>query len=281
LSKDQIWKRVIEKFFSKFTEFFLPELHKDIDFNYKPKFLDNELLKISQKSGSKNRASDKLVEIRLKDGTDRCILVHIEVQDSKKDDFIFRMFQYHYRILDKLNKEIVALAIYTDGNSKFKPNEYHKAFYGTELSYKFNTYKILDQKDKKEDLKSNNNPFALIILASLYYLESKKNDNKRYNFKIELTKLLLKKGYKRKDIFELFEFINVLMNFIDVDLESEFYKEIEKMPKVKEKQVISEFRKIAKKEGIKEVAKNLKKLGVEVNKISKATELTIEEIENL
>jgi len=111
--------------------------------------LDNELLKISQKSGSKNRASDKLVEIRLKDGTDRCILVHIEVQDSKKDDFIFRMFQYHYRILDKLSKEIVALAIYTDGNSKFKPNEYHKEFYGTELSYKFNTYKILDQKDKK------------------------------------------------------------------------------------------------------------------------------------
>ncbi|MBC7476159.1 MAG: hypothetical protein H7263_17890 [Candidatus Sericytochromatia bacterium] len=281
MSKDQIWKRVIEKFFSKFTEFFLPELHTNIDFKYKPKFLDNELLKISQKSGGKNRSSDKLVEIKLKDGTDRCILVHIEVQDSKNDDFIFRMFQYHYRILDKLNKEIVALAIYTDSNLKFKPNEYHKEFYGTEISYKFNIYKILEQKDRKEDLKNSNNPFALIILSSLYYLESKKNDDKRYNFKLELTKLLLEKSYKRKDIYELFEFINVLMNFIDIDLESKFYKEINEMPRTKEKQLISSFKKIAMKEKSTEIAKNLKNKGFSLIDISETTGLTKEEIEKL
>ena len=58
---------VIGKFFKQFTEFFLPELHKDIDFTHKPKFLDNQLLKIVQKSGGKDRESDKLVEIKLKD----------------------------------------------------------------------------------------------------------------------------------------------------------------------------------------------------------------------
>jgi hypothetical protein len=29
--KDHIWKRIIGKFFIQFTEFFLPDLHKDID----------------------------------------------------------------------------------------------------------------------------------------------------------------------------------------------------------------------------------------------------------
>ncbi|MFN8576025.1 MAG: Rpn family recombination-promoting nuclease/putative transposase [Candidatus Sericytochromatia bacterium] len=137
--KDHIWKRIIGKFFNKFTEFFLPDLHKDIDFTHKPKFLDNQLLKIVQKSGGKDRESDKLVEVKLKDGSNRFILIHVEVQDSRKPDFNFRMYQYQYRIFDKFNKKVVALAIYTDSNSKFKPNEYSDEFYGTEINYKFNT----------------------------------------------------------------------------------------------------------------------------------------------
>ncbi len=191
------------------------------------------------------------------------------------------MFQYYYRISDKFNKEMVALAIYTDGNSKFKPNEYYKSFYGTELTYRFNTYKILDQKSRKEELKNNDNPFALVILASLYYLESKNSDDKRYNFKIELTKLLLEKGYKKKEIYELFEFINVLMNFSDDMLENKFYKEINKMPKVKEKQVISGFKKIVRKEKSIEMAEIMLKDNEPIEKIIKYTGLTKEEVNTL
>lgn len=281
MSKDQIWKHIIGKFFREFTEFFLPELHKDIDFNKKPKFLDNQLSKITQKSEGKNRESDKLVEVKLKDGSEKWILVHIEIQDSKKDDFIFRMFQYYYRIFDKFNKKIVALAVYTDSNSKFNPAEYKDSFYGTEIIYKFNTYKVLDQKDKKEFLKNNANPFALVILSSLYYLESKKDDDKRYNFKIELTKLLLEKGYKKKDVWDLFDFIDVLMSFSNDKLEKKYYKEIEDMPKAKEEKIIGGYQRFVIKRKISEVAKNMLKENISVKLIAKVTGLKIREIEEL
>lgn len=279
--KDHIWKRIIGKFFKQFTEFFLPELYKDIDFTYKPKFLDNQLLKITQKSGGKDRESDKLVDVKLKDGSNRFILIHIEVQDSKKSDFAFRMYQYQYRIFDKFNKEVTALAIYTDSNSLFKPNSYSKELYGTKITYQFNTYKILEQKDKKEALKSNDNPFGLVILSSLYYLESKNNDNKRYNFKLELTKLLLEKGYKRKDIYELFEFIDILLKFDNDILEEKYIEEINKVSKTKEKEIISPFRKITRKHAMNDVAINMLKNNEPIEKICAYTGLTIKEVEDI
>lgn len=279
--KDHIWKRIIGKFFNKFTEFFLPDLHNDIDFTHKPKFLDNQLLKIVHKSGGKDRESDKLVEVKLKDGSNSFILIHVEVQDSRKPDFSFRMMQYYYRIFDKFNKELTALAIYTDSNSKFKPNSYSKEFYGTKITYEFNTYKVLEQKDKIEILKSSDNPFGLVILASLYYLDSKDNDNKRYNFKIELTKLLLEKDYKRKDIYELFEFIDILLKFNDDILEEKYIEEINKVSKTKEKEIISPFKRITIKRNSEKIAMNLLKEGSKVELVSKVTGLSKKEVEEL
>lgn len=281
MSKDKIWKHIIGKFFKEFTEFFMPELYNNIDFTEKPKFLDNQLLKITHKSEGKNRESDKLVEVKLKDGTNKWVLIHIEVQDSKQEDFSFRMFQYYYRIFDKFGKKITALSIYTDSNEKFKPTEYIDEFYGTKITYKFNTYKVIEHKDKKETFKKNKNPFALVILATLYYLESKKDDKKRYTFKIELTKLLSERGYKRKDIYELFDFIDVLMSFSDSKLEDLFCKEIEQMPKVKDLKPIGGYKKSVMKLRSMEIAKNMLKEGINIETIIKVTGLTKEEIEKL
>lgn len=281
MSKDKIWKNIISKFFSSFTEFFLPDLHEKIDFTKKPKFLDNQLSKITQKSDGKNRESDKLVEVQLIDGSSKWVLIHIEIQDSKKDDFVFRMYQYQYRIFDKFNKKVVAIAIYTDGHKTFKPNEYKDSFFGTEISYKFNTYKILDQKNNIDELKNNKNPFALVVLTSLYYLESKKDENKRYNFKLELTRLLLQKGYKLKDVLDLFDFIDVLISFKDLKLEYDFQKEVENMSKVKEKKPIGGYKRLVLNEGKKEIVLNGVKEGLSNELLSKLTKLSIAEIEQI
>lgn len=285
MRKDRIWKNVLEKFFISFTEFFLPELHKNIDFSKPIKFLDNELSKITQKSEGKNRASDKLVEVSLNDGTNRWVLVHIEVQDARKTDFAFRMFQYYYRIFDKFNKKIVAISIYTDDNGKFKPSEYNDTFFGTEINYKFNIYKVLDQKNNIVKLKESTNPFSLVILASLYFLESKKDENKRYNFKIELVKLLFKKGYTNQEIKELFDFIDILVKFKSEQLEIKYLEEVDKMAKTKEKPLIGSYNKMLIDRGSKnrdiEIILNGKKEGLSNEMLSKLTKLSIEEVENI
>ena len=60
-----------------------------------------------------NRSADQIVKVRLKDGHEQWILIHIEVQSTNEKDFSERMFQYFYRIYDAYAQEIVAMAVMT------------------------------------------------------------------------------------------------------------------------------------------------------------------------
>lgn len=279
MKKDEIWKRVIEKFFNDFVSFFMPNLHKDIDFSVKEKFLDKELQKISVKSSRKNRKVDELIEIKLKDGTDKLFLLHVEVQGYDDPEFATRMYKYQYRIFDKFDKDVIALAIFIDSDESFKPNKYEKNLYETEIRYKYKTYKVLEQKE--ELLKKDKNPFALVILASLYYLKAKNNQKKKFSYKLKLVELLSLKRYKQEDINDLFDFIDNLISFKNKKLEKLFYEELEKMPKVKEKEVIGGYKKIVIKKRNIEITQNLYKLGIDLEKIVHATGLSIEEVKEI
>ncbi|PRX31085.1 hypothetical protein BX659_106118 [Orenia metallireducens] len=79
------------------------------------------------------------------------------------------MFKYFYRIYDKYNKKIVALAIFTEDRKGYKPSSFDYDFHGTKLSYHYNNYKILEQQES--ELLDSDNPFAMVILARLYSLE--------------------------------------------------------------------------------------------------------------
>ncbi|MBC7472815.1 MAG: hypothetical protein H7263_00880, partial [Candidatus Sericytochromatia bacterium] len=148
------------------------------------------------------------------------------------------------------------------------------------------TYKVLEQ--NQELLKKSNNIFAFLVLAVLYSLKAKDNQKTKLKFKVELTKILVERNYSQDEITELFEFINLFLSFSSEKYDNLFYEELEKMPKVKEKEVLNSFEKFMMKklkskieDKSKEIAKNFKELGVELEKISKATGLTKEEIENL
>ena len=69
---DSAWKEVIEKLFESFTEFFFPEIHRDIDFSKGIEFLDSELREITPYGNVGKRYADELVKVHLKDG--ECIL---------------------------------------------------------------------------------------------------------------------------------------------------------------------------------------------------------------
>lgn len=191
ISRDQIWKEIIEDLFPKFIEFFLPELYLDIDFNKKVNFLEQELNKLFPNSKENSRRVDKLAEVTLKNKRKKLILVHVEVQGYYDKNFDKRIFSYYYRIYDRFKKDIVTLAIFTEDNKNYKPNKYNRNNYGTEITLKYNIYKILEQSEK--ELLNSKNIFSLVILASLYSLKSQNDDEKKLNFKTELAKLLFKK----------------------------------------------------------------------------------------
>ena len=88
-------------------------------------------------------------------------MVHVEVQGSHDKTFAKRMFTYFYRILDKYDRPITALAILTDKNKSFHPTFYKYEFLETSVLYKFKTYKALDA--DIQELEKSDNPFASVI----------------------------------------------------------------------------------------------------------------------
>ncbi len=111
---DGLWKKVIADLFEEFMLFFARDLSKEIDFNNEPNFLQQGLFKeiILRKKG--RNVADQIVKVFLKNGEEKWILIHIEVQDKASDDFSKRMFRYFYRIYDKFDKEVYAIALMTD-----------------------------------------------------------------------------------------------------------------------------------------------------------------------
>ncbi|MFH0924672.1 MAG: hypothetical protein V1872_03420 [bacterium] len=157
---------IVEDLFQDFVMFFMPDLYTDVDFNKGYEFLDKELAILFPESEEGQRYVDKLTKVFLKDGTDKWILVHIEIQGYRDTEFAKRMFIYFYRVFDKYQKDLIALALFTDNYKNFNPKKYEYNFYQTRLTYEYRTYKVIEQKEK--ELEESKNPFALVILAGIY-----------------------------------------------------------------------------------------------------------------
>lgn len=288
MKKDEKWKSLISKYLKDFLAFFMLDLYKEVDFEKGYEFLDGELNRIKIKSKSKNRRSDKLVKVYLKDGTEKYILIHIEVQGYFDDEFSKRMFKYFYRISDLHDTyDITAISIFTDEDKSFKPSKFEKTLFGTEISYKYNTYKVLEQKEKY--LKKSDNIFAFVVLTTLYSLKAKDNQKKKFDFKLELVKILSNKNYSKETIIEIFEFLDLLLSFKSKKLEILFDLEVDKMPSVKEKEIMGSYKKFLlnkakneiKNEINTEIIINGNKNGFSNNDLAKITKLSIKEIEEI
>ena len=80
VTKDILWKGIIEDCFEDFFQFFLPGMGGKIDFERGVVFLDKELEQLMPESVNNPRYADKLVKLCTKDGEEHWILIHIEAQ---------------------------------------------------------------------------------------------------------------------------------------------------------------------------------------------------------
>ncbi|WP_243459368.1 hypothetical protein [Metabacillus bambusae] len=235
------------------------------------------------------------MKVFLKNGEEKWILIHIEVQGDYDPGFSKRMFQYCYRIFDKYNQDICAIALLTDGTKSFRPNKYHRSYHGTELIYKYNIYKFSDQDENQLLLSSN--PFALAVLAGKFANEAKTDDEKRYRFKRKLIKLVLQKNNNPQEEQRIY--ISTLIYFIDYLLqlpkeltqklrnEIILSKEMETMYLDRKNLPLTfgELMKLerdeGKEEGKRKVARRMLIEGLPVEMIAKLTDLPEDEIRKL
>ncbi len=223
---DAYWKEIVTVLFEDCVRFFLPEVGEQIDFDYPPEFLEQELHKLIADETKRGKIyNDKLAKVRLKDGSEQWLLIHIEVQSYRETDFAARMFSYFYRIYDKYGPNLTALAIYT-GSERQPPDTFRYELFGTEVIYRFNAFSVRQAVEK--DLLASDNPFSLVILAAKHVLQTRKNVQKRYSFKKKLFTIAIQKGYTRQKTVALLRFVHLIL-IMSKDLEIEFKTEFVKL----------------------------------------------------
>jgi hypothetical protein len=94
MSADTVWKEVLDRYFEDFLRFFLPHVHRGIDWSRKPAFLDKELQEILRGGRFGRRYADKLVRVCLREGRETWLLLHVEVEGRAEADFARRMYLY-------------------------------------------------------------------------------------------------------------------------------------------------------------------------------------------
>jgi hypothetical protein len=117
-----------------------------------------------------------------KDGTERWMLIHLEIQGWNDKHFSKRMFQYYYRVLDRYDKPVTAMAIFTGRDGK--------------------------------NIMESDNPFAIVLLvAKLVSLKKIKN---KHEFDLALLgkKELIVRLLEEKKIFSERK-IDAIRTFLD------------------------------------------------------------------
>src|SRR5829696_6849857 len=84
---DGAWKQVLRDLLPECIAFVHADLHRAIDWSRTPQFMDKELQAVARRAATGRRNVDLLAQAWLHDGQERWILIHVEVQDRKEEEF--------------------------------------------------------------------------------------------------------------------------------------------------------------------------------------------------
>jgi hypothetical protein len=278
VTKDELWKGIIEELFEDFLHFFFPKFVHEVDFTKPFEFLDKELNELIPASESENRRADLLVKVFLKNGYEKWILIHTEVQGYGDKYFPLRMYTYNYRSYDRFNQDVVGLAILTDENPDFRPTFYERETWGTKIRYDFQTFKVLDYNEAYYE--KLDNPFASVMLVTRSFLRNKslKTDENLLSLKLQLFRTMYEKGYNKEIIRKIANFIKLYVSFKNDDYFTKFETELDKITKYQptmglleliKQRTIEAAEKIGLEQGLEQGLKQGLKQGLEQG-ISKA-----------
>ena len=144
LHHDSSWKDTLDPFTRSLLEVTFPDVADRIDWSVEPKSLEQELREINPTSEVGAQRVDRLLKVRLRDGTEQWLFIHIEVQTDHDPDLPRRLFIYHCRIFDKYGVHPVTLAILGDTSRTWRPTSYRNQFLGCGILFRFRICKTID-----------------------------------------------------------------------------------------------------------------------------------------
>lgn len=245
---DTPWKEALTTFLQFLLELLAKDLADAIDWSRGFTDLETELNQILREGEQKGAVADKLFRVVLKTGMEMWILIHIEVQAQRDEDFERRMFVYYYRIADRYNIPVVSLAILADNSPAWRPSVYRYESFGCELAFRFRTVKLVDFEARVSELEASDNPAALILLAHLRSHSTHGVPLERTNWKFRLIRTLLERYDSAELIRKLFRVIDWLLE-LPAELESQLKTKIHEFEKERAMPYVTTYERLVLEEG--------------------------------
>ena len=110
-------------------------------------------------------------------------------------------------------------------------------------------------------LKERESPFAVVVMAHLKAMETRNSPEMRKKEKLNLIKMLYKRGYSRPDILRLFAFIDWVMN-LPRELSESFWNELSSYEEEKKMRYVTSVERIGIEKGIQQGMKLGRREGV-------------------
>jgi hypothetical protein len=164
---DSAWKDIITARFPDFLWFYYPDIAGTVDWSQPPRFLEKELQKLRPAGVTPGRIADLLVRVSLLSGEPALLYCHVEVQGKKVPGFAERLFQYAYRIYDRMHSFPLTLVVLTDNDPAFYPDAFEVTTAGRYLRVEFQIAKIVYFEERLGELEHSSNPFAFVTAAQL------------------------------------------------------------------------------------------------------------------
>ena len=249
---DSPWKNIIERYFQDFMAFFFLDAHAAIDWERGYTFLDKELQQVVREAETGSRRVDKLVQVTPMGSEDTAwILIHLEVQGQQDNQFPERMYIYNYRLYDRYQRRVASMAILSDTSPNWRPHSFGYELFGCHVSLDFPIVKLLDYEERWNELETETNPFAVVVMAHLQTQRTQQQPTERYAAKLKLAKLLYRRGYSRQDVLELYRFIDWILT-LPSELEQQFRVELAEFEAEVKMEYVTSNERLAMEEGKQE-----------------------------
>jgi hypothetical protein len=257
---DILWKGMIEEVIEDLLLFVDPEIGRELDLGRGFHFLDKELAEIypDAEKAANIRVVDKLVRIYLRDGGERWMLLHIEVQGGNDKDFARRMFEYYTRLFSKHGRPVAAIAIFTGRDGNIMPAVFEDRCLWMRARYEYKTLNIADYPD--DILRASRNPFAAVLLVAKEVLlrvkgTDKERDKVLLEQKVLMVRLLKKRmrEFGKKKTKAIHAFLDNYVAFKKPETNRKFMERRRQILGEKNTMgIIDQLREIKHKEGVEE-----------------------------
>jgi hypothetical protein len=143
------------------------------------------------------------------------------------------------------------MAILSDTSPNWRPQSFGYELLGCKVSLDFPTVKLLDYGERWDELEADTNPFSVVVMAHLQTQRTQQQPAERYAAKLKLAQMLYRRGYIRRDVLELFRFIDWVLT-LPTELEQQFRVELAQFEAEVKMEYVTSIERLAMEEGRQE-----------------------------